>query len=425
MVMPVLAILSLDFPDYSPLLLGIAIGGYGLTQALLQIPMGLASDKFGRKPIIICGLLMFAIGSWVAASADSLLWVTIGRFLQGAGAIAGAVMALAGDVSRESERPKVMAIIGISIGFSFYLALLLGPVIANSYGLQGIFSITAVFAVLCIPLIIWIVPNARNIAPAGETLPVIVDLRKLFSDPKLARLNFGVCILHLFITLLFVQLPALLAGQGVELEDHWTVYLPVLALSVLGMAILMRTSKKFGQTNIILFSILLMGLSFLGFWLFASTFWGLMIVVWLFFTGFNYLEANFPSMVSSISPAGKKGSAMGIYASFQFFGAFLGGAITGLLQEYFVSELIFVVAATLCVIWLIIMKGLGGTELLKRYTLPVNVSAQNADQFSQRLASLNGVHDITLIPEQNVAYLKVDSDQFDLRAARQVANLEE
>lgn len=425
MVMPVLAILALDFPDYSPLMLGIAIGGYGLTQAALQIPMGVASDKWGRKPVIILGLTLFALGSWLAASADSLLWVTIGRLLQGTGAIAGAVMALAGDVSRESERPKVMAIIGISIGFSFYLALLLGPIIADGYGLQGVFGITAILAIMCIPLVTWVVPNANNVAPAGETLPVVNDLKRLISHPKLVRLNFGVCILHLFITLLFVQLPALLSLHGVALDEHWAVYLPVLALSVVGMALLMRISKSVGQISIILLSIAMMGLSFLGFWLLGKTFWGLMLVIWLFFTGFNYLEANFPSMVSSISPAGKKGSAMGIFASFQFFGAFLGGAISGLLQEYFVPELIFVVAAILCVIWLLIMKGLGGTELLKRYTLSVNVSAQNADQLSQRLASLNGVHDITLIPEQNVAYLKVDSDQFDLRAARQAANLEE
>lgn len=425
MVMPVLAILSLEFPDYSPLLLGLAVGGYGLTQAILQIPMGVASDKIGRKPVIVAGLILFALGSWVAASADTLLWVTIGRFLQGAGAIAGAVMALAGDASRESERPKVMAIIGVSIGFSFYLALLLGPVIAQGYGLQGIFSITAFFALLCIPLVLWVVPNAKNVAPAGETLPVVSDLKRLFFDSQLARLNFGVCILHLLITLLFVQLPGLLNVQGFMLEDHWSVYLPVLIFSVLGMMLLMRMSKSLGQKQVISFSILLLSLSFVGFWLLGNSFWGLMIVIWLFFTGFNYLEANFPAMVSSIAPAGKKGSAMGIYASAQFMGAFLGGMISGLLQQYFLPQLIFILAAVLCVIWLIIMAGLGGTELLKRYTLSVNVSAQNADQLSQRLASLSGVHDITLLPEQNVAYLKVDSRQFDLRRARKVANFED
>lgn len=425
MVMPVLAVLAIEYPDYSPFLVGLAIGGYGLTQAILQIPMGVASDKFGRKPIIVAGLLMFAFGSWIAASADSLMWLTIGRFLQGAGAIAGAVMALAGDVSRESQRPKVMAIIGVSIGFSFYLALLLGPVIAKSHGLQGIFAITAVFALLCIPLVVWSVPNAKNIAPAGETLPVTKDLQQLFIHSKLARLNFGVCVLHLLITLLFVQLPGLLKQQGIMLEQQWSIYLPVLILSVVGMALLMRIAAKLGQARIILLSIGLLGLSLLGFWQFSNDYWGLMIVVWLFFTGFNYLEANFPALVSSIAPAGKKGSAMGIYASAQFLGAFLGGLISGLVQQYFVPQLIFIFAAILCVIWLIIMRGLGGTELLKRYTLSVNVSAQNADQLSQRLASLDGVHDITLLPEQNVAYLKVDNRQFDLRVARKVVNFED
>ena len=178
MVMPVIAISAKNYPDYSAFLVGLAIGGYGLTQALLQIPMGVLSDKIGRKPVIAAGLMIFAIGSLVAATADTLAWVVVGRFLQGAGAIAGAIMALAGDLSREKQRPKVMAIIGISIGFSFYLALLLGPIIASKFGLSGIFLMTGVLACLCIFLVLFVVPNAKNIAPKGDTLPIVDDLKK-------------------------------------------------------------------------------------------------------------------------------------------------------------------------------------------------------------------------------------------------------
>ena len=180
MILPVFAIYGEQLVGFSPLWVGLAIGAYGLTQALLQIPMGVLSDKIGRKPVIVGGLLMFAIGSLVAANADSMFGVVAGRFLQGAGAIAGAIMALAGDLTREEQRPKVMAIIGISIGFSFYLALLLGPLLVADYGLNGIFLATGVLAIFCIALVLFVVPSAKNIAPKGDTLPVIYDLKVLF-----------------------------------------------------------------------------------------------------------------------------------------------------------------------------------------------------------------------------------------------------
>lgn len=424
MVMPVLAILSQDFDDYSPMLLGLAIGGYGLTQALLQIPMGILSDKIGRKPIIIGGLVLFALGSWLAASADSLLVIVFGRFLQGAGAIAGAIMALAGDVSRESQRSKVMAIIGISIGFSFYLALLLGPLIAKNYGLSGIFSITAILALCCIPLVWLVVPNASNYAPSGDTLPVFQDVKNLFSDSQLARLNFGVFVLHLLITLLFVQLPTLLVAQDFSLDQQWSIYLPILLASIVGMGWLMSVARRKGDYKVIRIAIILLAISCFGFVALGQNFWGLMFASWLFFTGFNFLEANFPAMVSNVAPAGKKGSAMGIYASFQFFGAFCGGVSSGLLKQYFAAEWIFIFAGVLCVLWFLIMRSLNSTELLKRYTLPIKVTAGTIQEISQRLGKLEGVKDITIVLDQQVAYLKVDSKVFDLRAARNLGNTE-
>jgi MFS family permease len=421
MVMPVLAISAKEYPDYSAFLVGLAIGGYGLTQALLQIPMGVLSDKIGRKPIIIGGLLIFAIGSMVAATADTLIWVVIGRFLQGAGAIAGAIMALAGDLSREKQRPKVMAVIGISIGFSFYLALLIGPVIAAKFGLSGIFLLTGALAFLCVFLVIFVVPNAKSIAPIGDTLPVFQDLKSLVSHSDLARLNISVLFLHMLITLLFVQIPLLLVDLNWPLAKHWQAYLVVLVASVIGLLGLMAAASKY-KNAVMQISVGGLAAVFLCMVFSQNSLLYLIILVSLFFTCFNYLEANFPAMVSNIAPAGKKGSAMGIYASFQFFGAFIGGVLSGSISELLGIQWVFILASVLCCIWLVLIKGLNETNRLKRYTL--RIGNQTTSLALQQLSELKGVVDITVVPDEQVMYLKAEQ-HFDIQQARLVLNIKE
>ena len=421
MVMPVIAISAKSYPDYSAFLVGLAIGGYGLTQALLQIPMGVLSDKIGRKPVIAGGLVIFAIGSIVAATADSLAWVVVGRFLQGAGAIAGAIMALAGDLSRESQRPKVMAIIGISIGFSFYLALLLGPIIASQFGLSGIFLMTGVLACLCIFLVLFVVPNAINIAPKGDTLPIIDDLKSLFLHPQLIRLNISVLLLHMLITLLFVQIPVFLIDLDWPLATHWQVYTVVLVASVIGLIGLMALAAQRKQ-GVMQFSVA--GLAIV----FALLIFGqhsiiyLLLLVSLFFTCFNYLEANFSAMVSNIAPAGKKGSAMGVYASFQFFGAFIGGVLSGSIGELLGIQWVFILASILCCVWLLLIRGMNATNRLKRYTL--RTDNQTTDLVLQQLSELEGVVDITVVPNEQVMYIKAEQ-HFDMQQARLVLNFKD
>ncbi|MGJ8679557.1 MFS transporter [Paraglaciecola sp.] len=422
MIMPVLAVSAQHYPDYSAFLVGLAIGGYGLTQAVLQIPMGVLSDKVGRKPVIVGGLLIFAIGSLVAGYADNMFWIVIGRLLQGAGAIAGAIMALAGDLSRESQRPKVMAIIGISIGFSFYLALLLGPLVVTNYGLNAIFFATGVLSLVCILLVLFMVPNAQNIAPKGDTLPVVQDLKNLFANKNLFRLNISVLVLHMLITLLFVQIPIFLIDLNWALDSHWKAYSIVLFASILGLVVFMGLARK-RQKLVVLISVAGLAMVFALMANGHDSIIYLLVLVSFFFTCFNYLEANFPAMVSSIAPAGKKGSAMGIYASFQFFGAFIGGVLSGTITEYLGSNWVFVLASLLCIIWLPIIQGLTATNRLKRYTLSTN--HQTPDSAYLQLSELAGVKDITVVPNEHIIYLKVDAKHFDIQNARRVLNIQD
>lgn len=423
MVIPVLAIAAVDYPDYSPLFVGLAIGGYGLTQAILQIPMGVLSDKWGRKPVIYMGLCFFALGSLVAANADSMAMLTLGRILQGAGAIAGAIMALAADVTRESERAKVMAIIGVSIGFSFYVALLTGPIIAGLYGIQGIFWITAVLTVCCLPLVKFGVPTPKENSPSGDALPQLSQLKNLAKEPSLWRLNISVLTVHLLITCFFVQVPVLLTQVNFGLDEHWKIYTPILVVSVLILVVLMKLCKHLQTSTSFIISLTLMAMGF-GLFLLPELNWVVIIIAGtLFFAGFNYMEAHMPVMVSSIAPAGKKGSAMGIYASFQFFGAFLGGVISGALTGWLGPKLALVACLLFIVIAMIIVWGLQKTTTVKRVTLTIENRARfqqtsNKSQLESDFGKLEGVQEVLVDVEKRAVYLKVDIKGFDIEKAK-------
>jgi MFS family permease len=423
MVIPVLAIAAVEYPDYSPMLVGLAIGGYGLTQAILQIPMGILSDKWGRKPVIYMGLCFFAIGSLIAANADSMAMLTLGRILQGAGAIAGAVMALAADVTRESERAKVMAIIGVSIGFSFYVALLTGPIIAGLYGIQGIFWITAVLTICCLPLVRFGVPTPKESSPSGDALPQLSQLKNLLKEPSLWRLNASVLTVHLLITCFFVQVPVLLTQVNFGLNEHWKIYTPILFVSILILVVLMKLCKSLKTSTSFSISLVLMAIGF-GLFLMPSLSWPVILFAGtLFFAGFNYMEAHMPVMVSSIAPAGKKGSAMGIYASFQFFGAFLGGLLSGALTEWLGPKMALVACLVFILIAMLLVTGLQKATKVKRLSLSIPKAnlAEHSKENSQlqiELAKLEGVHEVFVDTEKSAVYLKVESQGFDIEKAK-------
>ena len=354
MVLPLLALYAVELPGASPFLIGLALGIYGLSQALLQIPFGWLSDRIGRKPVIVGGLVLFAMGSLVAATADTMTGVVLGRALQGAGAIAATIMAMLADLTREEQRTKAMAVVGISIGFSFALALVLGPLVAARVGLAGVFYLTAILAIAGIALVIWRVPTPPEVDGGHEgtgALPAL--LGQSVRDMRLMRLNFGVFVLHFVLMASFLVVPQLLESvAGIAKEQHWQVYLIVLALSVIAMAPMMRIAERGGRPQSIFalgIALLLVALALLGFvHQTALVYLGL----WLFFTGFNYLEATLPSLVSKTVFAGGKGTALGVYSTCQFLGAFAGGAVGGWVIQHGSASILFYMCLFLLGVWL-------------------------------------------------------------------------
>lgn len=421
MLLPVFALFGQELSGFSPLWIGLAIGAYGLTQAILQIPLGWLSDRIGRHKVMLGGLAVFALGSVVAATADSVYMVTLGRVLQGAGAIAGAILALAADLTREEQRPKVMAIIGASIGLSFALAMILGPLLAKWAGLSGVFWATAVLACAAMALVAIVVPKSVSKAPMAETLALPQSLGAMLRHRQLLQLDLGVMLLHLMLTAMFVALPSLLQNFGLKALQHWQFYLPVLlgsfVLMIPMMIIAMRKAqeKRFFLVAVgLLISAMLMLLMLPGF---AA----LTLALLLFFIGFNFLEASLPALVSRIAPAGQRGSAMGIYSSSQFFGAFLGGVIGGAVVQHFGYQALFAVLAVIGLIWLAVASTLAIPPRAQRLSLAVSVQTQQqATQLASQLTALAGVQEVTLLLAEQRCYLKVSSAQFDTAQAQAV-----
>lgn len=332
-------------------LVGIALGAYGLTQAFFQIPYGMASDRYGRKPVIVAGLLLFAAGSFLAAAADHIVWVIVGRVIQGAGAISAAVTALAADLTREQHRTKVMAMIGSTIGLVFALSLIAAPLLYAAIGMPGIFALTGILALAAIVLITKAVP----------TPPPAVSARRMpFStvlfDGQLARLNFGVLALHMMQTALWVVVPPVLVSVGgLPVTEHWKVYLPAVLLSFVAMVPAIIAAEKHGRMKAVfigavsLLTLVQVGFAMASGGLYAIGFWLL-----LFFVGFNVLEAIQPSSISRIAPPEAKGAALGVYNTTQSIGLFIGGALGGWLLKNFGAGAVQAFCAALGGVWLLI-----------------------------------------------------------------------
>ena len=418
MVLPVLALYADTLAGATPLLVGVALGIYGLTQATLQIPFGLLSDRIGRKRVIAMGLVIFALGSVVAALSDSIAGVIAGRALQGGGAVAAAIMALLADQTREEIRTAAMATIGLSIGVSFAIAMVLGPWLAAWAGLAGVFWFTALLTLVGL-LVLWrwvpAAPRRRRHRDVGMDRQ---QFKSVVTRPDLWRLDLSIFALHLVLMAIFVAVPFRLLNAGVAIEYHGLAYLGIMALSFVAMVPLIIVAEKqqrmrlmcLGAIGAIVISLAGLGLPLSpGYWLF----------VWLFvfFTGFNLLEATLPSMLSKLAPAGAKGTAMGVYSTSQFLGAFLGGTLGGLLAHYGGLNAVFIGCAVLALCWWIAMWRMPSPPPLSSEVVALHETQADAlDLLMEHLADVVGVEDVMVVPEERLVYLKVNRQQLDQAA---------
>ena len=356
LVLPVFALEAARYPGGDdPALVGLAIGMYGLTQAVFQLPLGLASDRLGRKRVIVAGLLVFAAGSLLAALADSLTGLVMGRALQGAGAVSAAVTALLADQTRDAVRTKAMALVGGSIGLMFAIALVAAPALAAAVGLPGLFGLTCALALAGVAIVLWVVPPepARHAdAPRGR-------LADLWRHGDLLRLNLGVFVLHTVQMAMWVAVPAMLVQAGLAKSAHWHVYLPAVVLSFLAMGGLFAMERRGRLRAALLAAIALVLLVQVALGLMATTgqppalAW-LAVVMFVFFCGFNALEATQPSLVSRMAPPALRGAALGAYNTLQSLGLFAGGALGGLLAKWAGTGGLFTATALLTALWLVL-----------------------------------------------------------------------
>lgn len=360
LILPVFAVHAAGMPGGSDVaLVGFAFGIYGLTQALFQIPFGAASDRFGRKPVITAGLLLMLAGSLVAAAADSVTGLAVGRALQGAGAVSAAISALLADSTRDSQRTKAMAMVGATIGLSFAFSLVAAPLLYRAIGLSGIFVLTGLLAVVGIAIVWRLIPAPAPVSrrPLGMWAGS-PSLRKVL-DGDMMRLNFGVFVLHLTQMTLFVVVPAQLVGLvGLPLSEHWKIYLPVVLASFAVMMPPLNWAERTGRLRgLFLLAIGLQCLSQLGFAVLPPGLGSVSVLLLAFFLSFNMLEALMPSLASRLAPTEGRGLALGFFSTSQALGVFCGGALGGLLAQRLGATSVFVVAALLCAAWWGIARG--------------------------------------------------------------------
>jgi MFS family permease len=424
MIYPVFEAYAQGLTGATPYLIGEALGIYGLTQGLLQIPFGLLSDRLGRKVMIVFGLILFGIGSLVAARSSTIGGVIIGRALQGAGAIGSVVLAMVADLTSEENRTQAMAMVGISIGASFMVALVAGPVAAHLVGVGGIFWLMAGLALVGIAITQYVVPSPRReiVHRDAEAVPALIG--SVLRNKELLRLDVGIFALHATLTAGFLVVPGLLrATLDVSSQNDWLVYLPVLVVSIVVMVPAIVIAEKYRHMKaVFVAAVALLLASQLALAFRAGDAVWLLAALVMFFSAFNVLEASLPSLITKAAPLDAKGTATGLYSSLQFLGIFAGGVIGGFANQHAGSMGVFAVTTALALIWLAAAVGMAQPSYLTTRVVPTGaVEASDAERLAARLRKLPGVFEAVVIADEKLAYLKVDSKTYDAAMTQAVA----
>lgn len=424
MIYPVFAAYAHGLSGATPYLIGEALGIYGLTQGLLQIPFGLLSDKIGRKGVIVFGLVLFAAGSAVAALSTSIGGVIAGRALQGAGAIGSVILALVADLTSEDNRTKAMATIGISIGASFMIALVAGPILANFIGVDGIFWLMVGLAIVGIAITMLVVPNPRRVRVHrdAETVPALIG--SVLRNTELLRLDFGIFSLHAMLTASFLVVPNLLRGAlDVSVQQQWMVWLPVLLVSVAVMLPAIIVAEKHRRMKgVFAGAVAALAVSQAMLYVGAGNLYVLLAALIVFFSAFNVLEASLPSLITKTAPPDAKGTATGLYSSAQFLGIFAGGIVGGWAHQSGGSAGVFALSGALALLWLVAAVTMAQPSYLTTRLVAIgDGQAGDVESLAARLRQLPGVAEAVVIAEEKLAYLKVDSRLFDATQAEALA----
>jgi len=417
LILPVFALYATGLEHATPFLIGLTLGAYGLTQALLQLPFGVLSDRWNRKKAIVLGLIIFAVGSLVAGLADSIYGVLAGRLLQGAGAISAAVIALLADLTREEQRTKAMAVIGVGIGFIFMASMILGPLFQRWIGVPGIFLMTAAASILAIPVLLKITPEPTRMSRHQGQLSVLAQVMEVIKNPQLLQLDVGIFVLHAVLTSTFVVVPfALVDLGGMPQAEHWKIYSSVMVIGVIGMLPFMAISHRRDTVRLamrlaVLVLCLGVGLMMLSI---NDNWWGLLAGLALFFVGFNTMEATLPSLISRVAPIASKGTATGVYNSVQFLGVFVGGATSGMLSGRYGYQAVLALCVGLLLLWLAVTLFAPALTLYDSKLIKLDkLKAAELGEAATHLSRVQGVLEVSLIADQAVAYLKVDPDIYD------------
>jgi MFS family permease len=422
-ILPVFALYAQRLPGgASHTLIGVALGAYGLTQAMLQIPFGWLSDRVGRKTVIYGGLVLFAIGSFVAGSAHDIYMVIIGRVIQGAGAISGAVIALTADLTREEHRTQAMALIGITIGITFSISMVAGPSLDHWIGVPGIFVLTGILALLAIVVVYAVVPNPPHTRFHSDSEARVGAFATVLKNPELLRLNYGIFALHSALMAMFVAVPFAIIQDGLSNGEQWKIYLPVMLIAfVLMVPPIIYGEKKARLKPVFTTGVALLLAAQLMLGQLSHSLWGVGLSLLVFFTAFNLLEAILPSLISKIAPTGAKGTATGVYSSIQFVGTFVGASVGGWLSQHFGMSAVFAFCASISAIWLVLVATMRAPPAVrsKMYALKDGDHAP-VHELSHELAQVPGVREVMVSAEERAVYLKVDMSGFDEQRALQI-----